>query len=123
MKLLESSENYLETIYILQKRNGGVRAIDIATELGYSKASVSVALKQLRENDYIKVEHDNNIVLLEKGLNIAQSMYERHVILTNALKKIGVSEEVAAQDACKIEHIISTETFQAIKNFINKGNK
>ncbi len=120
MKVLESSENYLETILILQKRNGMVRSIDIANELNFSKASVSVAMKGLRENDYIKVNEDGYISLLDKGLEIATSMYDRHTTLTLALTKLGVNEKVAAQDACKIEHIISNETFLAIKAALDK---
>ncbi len=118
MKVLESSENYLETILILKKRNGEVRSIDIANELSFSKASVSVAMKQLRENEYISVDTDGYITLLDKGMEIANKMYERHVVLAKGLMRLGVSEEVAAQDACKIEHVISNETFNAIKKAI-----
>ncbi len=119
MKVLESSENYLETILILQKRNGEVRSIDIANELSFSKASVSVAMKQLRENEYIKMDGEGYITLLEKGMDVADKMYERHIILTKALIKIGVNDKIAAQDACKIEHIISNETFSAIKKILD----
>ncbi len=120
MKVLESSQNYLETIYILEKKNGNVRAVDIAHELGFTKASVSVAMKQLRENGYIAVNEDNLIKLLPSGLKIAQDMYERHVFLTDMLTYLGVGEENAAKDACKIEHIISDETFLAIKKFLEE---
>ncbi len=120
MKVLESSENYLETILILHKRNGMVRSIDIANELSFSKASVSVAMKGLRENGYIKVDTDGYIHLLEKGMEIASAMYDRHTTLALALVKLGVSEKVATQDACKIEHIISNETFLAIKAALEK---
>ncbi|MFI3168984.1 MAG: metal-dependent transcriptional regulator [Faecalibacterium sp.] len=115
MKILESSENYLETVYILQKTHAIVRAIDIAHTLNYSKASVSIALKHLRENDFVSVDDLGAISLLPKGLAIAESMYERHTVLTSALVTLGVSEEIAAEDACRIEHIISAETFAAIK--------
>ncbi len=120
MKVLESSQNYLETIYILEKKNGNVRAVDIAHELGFTKASVSVAMKQLRENGYIVVSEDNLIKLLPSGLKIAQDMYERHVLLTEMLIYLGVGEENAAKDACKIEHIISDETFHAIKKYLEE---
>ncbi len=115
MKILESSENYLETILLLQKRKGSVRSIDIAKELSFSKASVSVAMKQLRENDYIVIEDSGNINLLPKGLIIAEKMYERHIVLTSFLEKLGVEPDTAKEDACKIEHIISNETFDALK--------
>ncbi len=119
MKILESSENYLETIYMLQKTHAIVRAIDIAHTLNYSKASVSIALKHLRENDYVAVDDMGAISLLPQGLAVAESMYERHTVLTSALTKLGVPAEIAAEDACRIEHIISPETFQAIKLHFN----
>lgn len=115
MKIHQSAENYLETIYVLTKRNGSVRSIDIANELGFSKPSVSVAMKSLRENGYIDVSGDGRIILLESGIKIAEKLYERHTVLTNALIALGVSIETASEDACKIEHIISEETFDAIK--------
>ncbi len=118
MKVLESSENYLETIHIIKKRKGYVRAIDIANELNFTKASVSVAMKQLKENEYISVDKENNIELLPKGLVIAEKMYERHTILTKTLTLLGVEEEIASKDACKIEHVISPETFEAIKKYL-----
>ncbi len=117
MKILESSENYLEAILVIQNRKGSVRAVDIANELSVTKASVSVAMKHLKENGYIEVNSDNNIKLLESGKLIAEEMYERHVFLTNALVKMGVSEGVAEIDACKIEHVLSRETFIALKNY------
>ena len=115
MKIYESAENYLETIYILNKRNGSVRSIDIASELGYSKPSVSVAMKNLRENGFIEVNADGNIVLLQKGLEVAEKMYERHTILCDFLVSLGVSEEIATEDACKMEHVLSHDSFTAIK--------
>ncbi len=121
MRVLQSSENYLETVLMLEKRKGQVRAIDIANELGFSKASVSVALKQLRENGYLQVDEHSLIHLLPKGAEIAERMYERHILLTECFRHFGVSEEVAAQDACKVEHVISDETFQAIKSFMLKN--
>ena len=117
MKIQQSAENYIETIFVLTKRNGVVRSIDIANELGFSKPSVSVAMKSLRENGYIDVMGDGHIILLEEGKIIAEKLYERHTVLTGALIALGVPEEIAAEDACKIEHILSEETFNAIKNY------
>ncbi len=118
MKIHASAENYLETIYMLHKSKGMVRSIDIANELDFSKPSISVAMKNLRENGYIEVDKDGHITLLEKGLEIAERMYERHTVISQFLVKIGVSESVATEDACKIEHVISDESFEAIKNTI-----
>ena len=124
MNIHQSAENYLETIYVLTKRNGSVRSIDIANELGFSKPSVSVAMKALRENGYIDVSGDGKIILLEAGIKIAEKLYERHTVLTNALMALGISEETASEDACKIEHILSEETFNAIKiHFNNKKTR
>lgn len=120
MKIQQSAENYLETIYVLTNTHGSCRSIDIARELGFSKPSVSVAMKQLRENGYIDVMGDGKIVLLEPGRKIATDLYERHTILTKCLVAIGVSEETAAEDACRIEHVISKETFEAIKKSFSK---
>lgn len=119
MKIQQSAENYLETIYVLTNRNGSVRSIDIANELGFSKPSVSVAMKSLRENGYIDVMGDGKILLLSEGKRIAEKLYERHTVLTNALISLGVPSEIAAEDACKVEHIISEETFEAIKSYYN----
>ncbi|MBQ1966368.1 MAG: metal-dependent transcriptional regulator [Clostridia bacterium] len=123
MKIHQSAENYLETIYVLTKRNGSVRSIDIANELGFSKPSVSVAMKSLRENGYIDVSGDGRIILLESGIKIAEKLYERHTVLTKALMALGISEETASEDACKIEHIISEETFDAIKKHYDDYKK
>ena len=114
----ESSEDYLETILVLSKRLPVVRSIDIALELNYSKPSVSVAMKHLREKGYINVNPSGFITLTDSGLSIASSIYERHIFFSNWLVSLGVSEETAAEDACKMEHQISSESFQAIKNFI-----
>lgn len=122
MKIQESAENYLETIYILHKKKTYVRSVDIANELGYSKPSVSVAMKQLRENGYIIVDDSGNIVLTEKGQKIAYDMYERHHIIAKALMHIGVDEETAYKDSCKIEHHISNHSFNMIKRYIEKSN-
>ena len=115
MKIHESPENYLETILILKKRLGQVRSIDIASELSFSKPSVSVAMKNLRLNGYIDVSKDGYITLLEKGQEIAERIYERHTLFSDWLTALGVSPEVAAEDACRIEHVISDETFEAFK--------
>ena len=123
MKIQQSAENYLETIYMLQKSKGSCRSVDIANELGFSKPSVSVAMKNLRENGYIDVMGDGNILLLEAGKKIAEELFEKHTILTRCLTAIGVPEEIAAEDACKIEHLISAESFEAIKNSLNRHIK
>ena len=123
MKILESAENYLETILILQKRNGSVRSIDIVNELDYTKPSVSIAMKHLRENGYIQMDKSGYITLLEEGKRIAETMYERHTALTQFLIALGVSPETAKEDACRIEHVISAESFEAVKKYASqKGN-
>ena len=123
MKIQESAENYLETIYILNTRNGSCRSIDIANELGYSKPSVSIAMKNLRENGYIDVMGDGNIVLLAPGLEIANKLYKRHTMLTDFLIRIGVSPALATEDACRIEHILSEESIAAISKHLDELNK
>jgi Mn-dependent DtxR family transcriptional regulator len=115
MNLHESGENYLETILILMKRNGEVRSIDIANELNYTKASVSKAMKQLRENGYATVDKHGLISFTEKGKKRAERIYERHQLLSDFFVSLGVDKETATDDACKIEHIISEKTFQKIK--------
>ena len=115
MKIQESAENYLETILILKNKNGAVRSIDIANELGFSKTSVSVAMKNLRENGYIEVDSSGYITLLDSGRRIAEKIYERHTTLSKWLVSLGVDAKTAAEDACRIEHIISSESFEAIK--------
>ena len=122
MKIQQSAENYLETIYMLSQKNGSVRSIDIANELGFSKPSVSVAMKSLRENGYIDVMGDGNIILLDPGKEIAENLYTRHTVLSQALTALGVSKETATEDACKIEHILSEESFNAIKKHFDKFN-
>ncbi|MEE0741134.1 MAG: metal-dependent transcriptional regulator [Emergencia sp.] len=119
MKIQQSAEDYFETIYILKKRNGSVRAIDIVNEMGFSKPTVSVALKKFRENGFVTVDEDGQVELTRQGLFIAEKTYEKHLILADALLKLGVSEETAYEDACRIEHCISDESFSAIKNFLN----
>lgn len=115
MKIQESAENYLETILILKNKNGAVRSIDIANELGFSKPSVSVAMKNLRENGYIEVDSSGYITLLDSGRQISEKIYERHTTLSKWLVSLGVDAKTAAEDACRIEHIISSESFEAIK--------
>ena len=115
MTIGESSENYLETILILSKRQPAVRSVDIATELDFKKPSVSVAMKKLRENDYIRVSPEGYITLTEAGRKIAERIYERHELLSSWLVRLGVSPDTAVSDACRIEHVISAESFEAIK--------
>jgi len=120
MKIQESAENYLEAIFILKKRNGYVRSIDIAAELGYSKPSISRAMKLLRENNYIIMGDDGYIALTETGTAIAERMYERHAFLSQFLMGLGVDEQTAIADACRIEHVISQETFDRLRAFIEQ---
>lgn len=115
MSLQESGEMYLETIYILSKKTGSVRSLDIAEYMGFSKPSVSRAVGLLKSGEYIVVDKDGFIELTEAGLETARSIYERHTILTEYLIRLGVTEDIAARDACKMEHVISKETLEAIK--------
>lgn len=123
MKILESAENYLETILVLKNKNDCVRSIDVANELGFTKASVSIAMKQLRENGYITVCDDGSLSLTQKGIDIAQGVLERHNILAKALMSLGVDEETAYSDSCKIEHYISQQSIEKIKQHMLKHNK
>ncbi len=118
MKIKESAENYLETILMLKEKKGQVRSIDIANALSFTKPSVSVAMKAFREEGYITVDEAGNISLTEKGLEIAQKMYERHHVIAKVLMRIGVDEETAYEDSCKIEHHISKTTFEQLKKFL-----
>ena len=118
MKIQESAENYLEAILVLQKRKGVVRSIDIANELSFSKPSVSVAMKNLRTNGYIEMDSDGYISLLDKGREIAEKIYERHTLISSWLVRMGVSPETASEDACRIEHVISAETFEKLKEHV-----
>ena len=115
MKIQESAENYLEMILMLHKRQGYVRSIDIANELGFSKPSVSVAMKNFKENDYITVGDGGMISLTAKGREIAEKIYERHTLLTEWLIRLGVDAQTASEDACRMEHVISEESFAAIR--------
>ena len=119
MRIHQSAEDYLEKILMIRERKGEVHSIDIANELGFSKPSVSVAMKNLRENGYISVDKEGFITLLEKGKQIAETIYERHTLISDWLIHLGVSPETAAEDACRIEHVISSESFEALKAHAN----
>ena len=123
MKIQESAENYLETILILSRKKPNVRSIDIVNEMEFSKPSVSVAMKNLRENGYIHMDKDGFITLTDKGLEIAEMIYERHTLLSAWLIRLGVDEKTATQDACRMEHVISKESFEAIKRHAQKEIK
>lgn len=123
MQMNESIENYLERILIIQLEKGHVRSVDIAGELGVTKPSVTHATKLLRENGYITFENDNSILLTAAGREIAEKMYERHNLLAKFLMRLGVSQQTAIQDACKMEHDISKETFAAICRHVGALDK
>ena len=118
MKIHESAENYLETILVLQRRNGHVRSIDIVNELEFTKPSVSVAMKNLRQNGLIEMDAGGYITLLDSGRQIAEKIYERHTLLTDWLISLGVDEETAASDACRIEHVISQSSFECLRTHL-----
>lgn len=120
MKIQRSAEDYLETILVLENRIGNVRAIDIATELGFSRPSVSVAMKNLKTDGHISVDADGSIHLLPSGRAIAERILERHTTLSELLERLGVDRDIALEDACKIEHVISAESFDAIKAHVAK---
>ena len=122
MVIHESGEDYLESILMLQEQLGQVRSIDIVNHLGYSKPSVSIAMKKLRENGYISMAGDGSITLNESGLAIAQKIYGRHKTLTQLLINIGVSPKQAEDDACKIEHDLSSESYHRILDFVHRLN-
>ena len=121
MKIQESAENYLETVLMLRQRKGFVRSIDIANEMGFSKPSVRSAMKNLKENGYITIDDGGMISLTDKGREIAEKTYERHTLFTEWLIRLGVSPDVAAEDACRMEHAVSEESFAAIKNFVQQN--
>ncbi len=120
MAITESVADYLEAIMLLEQQKTNVRAIDIANYFGYSRPTVSQTLKAFRTKGYVEVGENSFVVLTDTGRQIAQATYERHVLLTNVLRSIGVSEETAKADACKLEHDISDETFQCLKRFYEK---
>ena len=121
MQIRESAENYLETILMLKKKIGKVRSIDIVNELGFSKPSVSVAMKNFKENDLITMDEEGYITLTHSGLKIAQNILERHETLSKMLITLGVNEETAKEDACKMEHVLSEESYKKIKEHINNN--
>lgn len=122
MHINESAENYLETILMLSTKLPVVRSVDVATELGFKKSSVSVAMKNLREKEHIVVSKEGYITLTESGRRIAEMIYERHELLSSWLVRLGVDPKVAAEDACRMEHVISTESFEAIKKHAGGRN-
>ena len=119
MQLLESGEMYLETIYILAQKGGEVRSVDVGEYMGFSKPSVSRAIRLLKEGGYVLMAEDGHLTLTDAGREIAAKIYERHTMLASFLERIGVSPEAAAHDACKMEHDISDETFDAIKRHVS----
>lgn len=123
MVIHQSGEDYLEVILVLRERLGMVRSIDIVNEMQFKKPSVSVAMKKLRENGYIETDADGYITLTPQGREVAERVYERHQVLCSVLTALGVDEETAASDACKIEHVISDKTFSAIKEHLEKMGK
>ena len=123
MHIQESGEMYLETIHVLYKKNGAVRSIDVGEYMGYSKPSVSRAMGILKSAGYIEIDKRGFITLTDSGLEVANRMYERHTLLTDLLVRLGVDEETAADDACKIEHHISEKSFEAIKKFVEESKK
>ncbi len=124
MNMHESGEMYLETILRLSEKHEIVRSIDVAEAMGFSKPSISRAMKNLRENDYISINPGTgSITLLEKGKEVAERIYERHKVLAECLETLGVSSETAEEDACRIEHVISEETFQVLKNHLKQYGK
>ena len=117
MRIQESGEMYLESIYVLLKKNGSVRSIDIAEYMGYSKPSISRAVGLLKDGDFIEIAKDGSITLTRTGIAVAEKIYERHTLLSNLLIRLGVCPETASEDACRLEHAISDESFEAIKKF------
>lgn len=117
MHLQESGEMYIESIYVLSQTSNAVRSIDVGEYMGYSKPSVSRAIGLLKNGGYVKVDENGYLTLTEAGLEVAEKMYERHTMLTDFLVRLGVEKEVAAEDACKIEHVISDASFEAIKKY------
>lgn len=116
----ESAENYLETILVLSKKRPVVRSVDIANELGYKKSSVSIAMKHLRENEHITVTEEGFIYLTDSGKHIAEMINERHEVISSTLEKLGVPKEIADEDACKMEHVLSEESFDALKKLFRE---
>lgn len=119
MKIQESAENYLEAILVLHQKNGLVRSIDVAHHLGFSKPSISRAVGLLRDNGYVAIDDNGSLSLTDEGLKIATSVYEKHKLFTKILLRLGVDEEIAAKDACRMEHVLSQESFDKIKEYTN----
>ncbi len=122
MQIKESAENYLEAILMIKKEKGNVRSIDVANHLNFTKPSVSVAMKSFREEGYVTMDNDGSINLTQKGMEIAEKVYERHEVIAKALISLGIDEDVAYEDSCKIEHDISQQTFDKIKEHLKKHN-
>lgn len=123
LSIQESGEMYLETILVLSRKNSNVRSVDVANTLDYRKSSVSVAMKKLRESGYIEMSDEGYITLTDTGRRIAESMFERHNVISNWLITLGVDEDVALEDACRVEHVISNESFEAIKRLVEEQTK
>ena len=122
MKIYESAEDYLEMILVLKKKKGSVHSIDIAREMNFSKPSVSIAMKKLKEENLITINENREIELTDSGREIAETIYERHIVLSEILKKLGVEETTAVKEACRIEHVISQDSFEKIKEALKRGN-
>ena len=122
MALHESADMYLETIFVLSQRSTNVRSVDIAEHMSYSKPSISRAVGLLKQGGYVVVDADGFITLTESGLAVARKIFERHTVVTQLLIRLGVGAETAAEDACKIEHVISDETFEAVKKYLDASN-
>jgi Mn-dependent DtxR family transcriptional regulator len=123
MKIHESGENYLEAILVIKQRQETVRSIDLAKEMNFTKASVSRAVNKLKEDKFITVDENGFLELTDKGLDVATKIYERHRFFTDFLVYLGVDKNIAAQDACKIEHVLSAESYQAMKTFLTKAKQ
>lgn len=122
MKILESAEDYLEMILVIKRKKGSVRSIDIAHEMNFSKPSVSIAMKKLREENLITINPSHEIDLTPRGKEIAERIYERHIVLSKILMKLGVEETTAVKEACRIEHVISQDSFEKLKTAVSQGN-
>ena len=122
MKIYESAEDYLEMILVIQRKKGAVRSIDIAREMNFSKPSVSIAMKKLKEDGLITVNEYHEIDLTPRGKEIAETIYERHIVLSEILTKLGVEETTAVKEACRIEHVISQDSFEKLKEAVKAGN-
>ena len=123
MRITEATENYMEAILVLERRNGAVRPVDVANHLGFSKPTISQYMKHYVSQGLVEIDGGGHIVLTPSGREIAERIYERHTLLTNLLTALGVTPETAAEDACRIEHVISAESFEAIKNHVRRGRE